>query len=139
MNLEAFERHLIWAEGYRKKPYRCTAGKLSIGVGRNLEDRGLSDDEMLYLMRNDMNEAVRAAATLGYWSELNEARQLVVADMVFNLGLAGWLEFRRANAALAAGDYARAAEEMQDSRWYEQVGRRAKRLVEAMRTGEWTW
>lgn len=139
MNREAFERHLIWAEDWRNKPYRCSAGKLSIGVGRNLDDRGLSDEEVLYLLRNDMAAAEREAKTLPYYGALDEVRQLVVCDLIFNLGLSGWLKFKRANAALAAHDYERTADEMKDSRWYEQTGRRAKRLEEAMRSGEWTW
>lgn len=136
MNTDAFERHLIWAEGRRSKPYRDTEGVLSIGVGRNLE-RGLSDDEIDYLLANDMRTAEQDAAMLGYWSRLDDARQLVVADLVFNLGLTKWLRFENANAALSAGDYEKAADEMVDSKWYGQVGRRAVKLVKAMRTGQW--
>lgn len=139
MNREAFERHLIWAEGWRNKPYRCSAGKLSIGVGRNLDDRGLSDEEVLYLLRNDMAAAEREAKTLPYYGALDEVRQLVVCDLVFNLGLSRWLTFKRANAALEGHDYELAADEMVNSKWYMQTGRRAQRLVQAMRTGEWTW
>jgi len=139
MDREAFERHLIWAEGFRNKVYTCPAGKLTIGVGRNLEDRGISDDEVLYLLRNDIAAAERDAKTLSYYDQLDEVRQLVVCDMVFNLGLTRWLRFTEANKALSAHDYERAADEMVDSKWYTQTGRRAKRLVEAMRTGKWTW
>ncbi len=137
MNREAFERHLIWSEGFKNKAYTCPAGKITVGVGRNLEDRGLSDDEVLYLLHNDMDSVEAEARTLPYYEALNEARQLVICDLIFNMGLAKWLTFSRANAALAAHDYERAADEMVDSRWYTQTGRRAKRLVEAMRTGEW--
>lgn len=139
MNREAFQRHLIWAEGWRNKPYLCTAEKTSIGVGRNLDDRGLSDDEVMYLLTNDMTLAEKEAKTLPYYAQLDEVRQLVVCDLVFNLGLSRWLTFKRANAALEGHDYELAADEMVNSMWYTQTGRRAQRLVQAMRTGVWTW
>jgi lysozyme len=131
-----FEEHLRWAEGVRSLPYKDSVGVLTIGVGRNLE-RGLSDDEIGYLLSNDVRDVLRDARTLSYWPQLNEARQLVVADLVFNLGLARWLKFAKANAALERDDYAAAADELVDSTWYRQVGRRAVKLVAAMRSGEW--
>ena len=50
---------LIEEEGMKLKPYRCPAGKLTIGVGRNLEDKGLSNEEALFLLQNDIIEAVK--------------------------------------------------------------------------------
>lgn len=137
MDLEAFEEHLVWAEAEKLFPYRCSAGKLTIGVGRNLDDRGISVDESRYLLSNDIANTLRDCDSLDYWDTLDPVRQLVVADMVFNLGLSRFLRFVKLNAALALHDYTLAAEEMKDSNWYNQVGRRAWKLREAMLSGEW--
>lgn len=137
MRHDLFSEHLEWSEGRRAFPYEDTVDKLTIGVGRNLTDRGLSDDEINYLKENDMALAVQGAMTLPYFRDLDEVRQVVVADMVFNLGLRRWKGFVRANEALAERDYERAADEMVDSKWYRQTKRRAVRNVELMRTGVW--
>jgi len=136
MNLEAFKKHLRWSEGVRRFPYVDTTGHTSIGVGRNLTDNGLRDEEVEFLLENDALDAIRDAATLPYWDELSDTRKLVVADCVFNMGLPTWKTFRKANAALNEGDYIEAAREMQSSRWFRQTGRRAIKLVNAMLTDE---
>jgi lysozyme len=139
VNLDAFKVHLEWAEDRRSKPYHdsATPPRLTIGVGRNLTDRGLRESEIDFLLANDMDEAIGEASQLPYWGSLNDARQLCVADMLFNLGRVRFGKFVRLNAALVAGDYETAADEMERSAWYAQVGRRAVRLVNAMRSGEW--
>lgn len=137
MNLDDFREHLKWAEAVKQFPYRCSAGKLTIGVGRNLDDNGISMDEVDYLLDNDMAKTVRDCESLDYWNDLDGVRQLVVADMVFNMGLSRFLTFKRFNAALAINDWTLAGAEMMDSRWYNQVGRRAWKLREAMLSGEW--
>ncbi len=137
MNLDHFKAHLEWAEDRRSKPYVDSVGKLTIGIGRNLDDRGLSDAEIDFLRDNDIKDVLALAATLTYWGRLNDARKLVVADMLFNMGLGRFLKFKEFAAALASNDYATAADEMVASKWYGQVGRRATKLEKAMRTGEW--
>jgi lysozyme len=137
VDLNAFAEHLKWAEGVKQFPYRCTAGKLTIGVGRNLDDNGLTWDEVDYLLNTDIDRTIRDCERLDYWNSLDSVRQLIVADMVFNLGLARFLKFVNLNKALAIQDYTLAASEMMDSRWYNQVGRRAQKLREAMLSGEW--
>ena len=125
-------------EGARRHPYRCTAGKLTIGVGRNLDDVGLYDDEIDYLLANDINRAKKAASAYGWFADLNEARQAVVISMVFNLGSKGFSTFARMRQALQAGDYATAAAEMLDSKWADDVGPgRSERLAGMMIAGEW--
>lgn len=124
-------------EGLRLKPYRCTADKLTIGYGRNLEDRGISEAEAEMLLRNDIIEVTGQLCMEPYWSQLNIVRQAVLIDMCFNLGYSGLKKFKRFLAALEEGDFRTAAEEMMDSRWAEQVGTRATRLCNLMLTGEW--
>ena len=80
MEIEAFRKHLKWAEGVKQFPYYCSANKLTIGVGRNLEDNGLSMDEIDFLLDNDIAATVRDCERLDYWGDLDPARRVVVAD-----------------------------------------------------------
>ena len=137
IDIKLFSEHLIWAEGKRNFPYEDSVGLLTIGVGRNLEERGLSDDEINYLLKNDIAIVLHDAGKLPYFDELNGPRKIVVADMIFNLGINRFLGFVRTNEALAMADYGRAADEMSDSKWFRQVGRRAEKLVRVMRSGVW--
>lgn len=135
---ERLKNQLVLHEGLRLKPYRCTAGKLTIGVGRNLEDRGISKKEALYLLDNDIDEvSAELSRRLPWFSDLNGPRKAVLIDMAINLGIDGLFKFKRTLAAVARGDYAEAAREMKDSQWYRQVKSRGVRLVAQMRTGEW--
>lgn len=126
------ERH----EGRRKFPYTDTVGKLTIGVGRNLTDRGLSDDEIDLLLANDLDkhwaDLVRA---LPFVESLDEVRQRVLLDMAF-MGVPRLLTFKRMIAAVQKQEYRLAALEMLDSRWAQQVGKRARTLADMMRSGE---
>lgn len=133
----AMTRQLRLHEGERLKPYRCTAGKLTIGVGRNLDDRGITAEESAYLLANDIareeRELLKALAWVG---QLDEVRQRVLLDMAFNMGLVGLLGFKNTLATIRAGDYAKAAAMMLDSKWATQVGQRAERLSRMMATGK---
>lgn len=133
--MKSIEEQLILHEGLRLKPYRCTAGKLTIGVGRNLDDKGISELEALYLLWNDIKDVMDALDRYAWYRQLDPVRQKVMIDMAYNLGMAGLLKFRRMIAAIELGDYGAAADQMLDSRWAEQVGYRAVRLAEMMRSG----
>jgi lysozyme len=123
-------------EGLRLKPYRCTAGKLTIGYGRNIEDAGISPAEAEALLRNDVLRVCQELdKTLPWWRRMSEARQRALANMAFNLGMGGLLGFKNMLAALHDGDYERAAAEAQDSRWARQVGQRASRIIATLREG----
>lgn len=133
----AMIRQLRLHEGERLKPYRCTAGKLTIGIGRNLEDRGITADESAYLLGNDIDGFYAAIERELPWVQnLDEVRQRVLLDMAFNLGLAGLLGFKNTLATIKAGDYQKAAAMMLDSKWAGQVGQRAQRLSRMMSTGK---
>lgn len=132
--LSQIKRH----EGLRLKPYYCTEGKLTIAYGRNLEDRGVSQDEADYLLANDLVFFKdRLAKELPWYLQLSEVRQAVLVNMAFNLGVDGLLKFKRMLSAAHKGNYELAAVEMLDSRWAGQVGYRAQELSEQMRTNEW--
>lgn len=125
-------------EGLRIKPYKCSAGKLTIGYGRNLEDNGISLDEAEYLFNNDFNAAYEAVlrllkANAVDVNNLSDCRLFVLTDMMFNLGYLRLSKFKKLLQALKNQDYEAASNEMKDSNWYKQVGDRAKKLCSMMK------
>ena len=128
-------RELIDAEGWENKIYYDSMGVPTVGVGRNLRDKGLSDSEVELLLQNDLDDVLRGCESLPYWKRLNPNRKLVVASMVHNLGMAKFQKFVKTNEALADHDWEKAADEMLDSNWAEQVASRARRLAKMMREG----
>lgn len=132
---------LVRDEGLRFKPYRCTAGKLTIGIGRNLDDRGITKAEAFALLENDIDSCIADLdGALAWWRKLDEVRQEVLINMCFNMGIGsssrGLLSFKNTLRMIESGDYAGAAAGMLNSRWATQVGARARRLSEQMRTGK---
>ncbi|MDD3524818.1 MAG: glycoside hydrolase family protein [Candidatus Cloacimonetes bacterium] len=136
--LERIKEQLIRHEGLRLKPYRCTAGKLSIGIGRNLDDCGISQTEAYVLLENDIQNCEKQILDEipEIYNGLDEVRKSVLLNMCFNLGIGGLLEFNNTLAFIAAGDWERAANGMLASKWAKQVGRRAIELSELMRKGK---
>ena len=125
-------------EGLRLTPYQCTAGKLTIGYGRNLEDVGITEAEAELFLQHDVSVAKRVARlTVGndVWHSLSSTRQAVLINMAFNLGALGLSRFVKTLEAIRCGDYSVAADEMLDSAWARQVGRRAERLASIMLEG----
>lgn len=112
-------------------------GNPTIGIGRLvIEDKGITEEEALFLLDNDIKAVISACReTFSWFAFLDNVRAAVVASMVFNLGLGGFLKFKKTISAISQGDYNKAADEMKDSAWYEQVGTRGVELVEMMRTG----
>lgn len=136
MNVATMVQTLIGDEDLRLKPYRCTAGKLSIGVGRNLDDVGITREEAVVMCVNDINRcATELDRALPWWRKMTEARQHVLLNMCFNLGIGGLLTFKNTLAAMEAARYTAAAEGMRNSKWAEQVGHRAARLACEMQRG----
>jgi lysozyme len=124
-------------EGYSRTVYRCTAGRQTIGFGRNLDDVGISRDEAEWLLKRDIDRAMGSLRTEPYWLDLSDVRQAVLIDMTFNLGWAGFAKFARLRMALGRKDFDAAANEMRDSQWFKQVGTRSQRLCVMMRSGLW--
>lgn len=123
-------------EGLRLKPYECTAGKLSIGYGRNLDDNGISEVEANALLDNDLDSVCLRLESQDFWPSLCAARQAVLMDMCFNLGWPRLSGFRKMLGYVRLADYQAASREMLDSKWARQVGGRAEKLAKIMRTGE---
>ncbi|WP_426111060.1 glycoside hydrolase family protein [Massilia sp. PWRC2] len=125
-------------EGRRDRVYTDSVGKLTVGVGRNISDREFSQDEIDLMLSNDI-ALVEADLdrTMPWWRTMTEARQGVLANMAFNLGISRLAGFKNTLAYMQAGRYDAAAAGMLDSLWAKQVGARADRLAKIMRTGEY--
>ncbi len=121
-------------EGWRNGPYKDSLGVLTIGVGRNLQAHGLSDDEVTLLLDNDITMTERDLDKhIPWWREMSKERQRVLLNMCFNMGWTGLSGFHKFLAATERGDWNEAANQMLDSRWATQVGDRAIRLAGQMR------
>lgn len=123
-------------EGVRLKPYRDSVGKLTVGIGRNLDDVGISDAEADFLLANDIARSVADLdRALPWWRTLDEVRQRVLANMAFNVGITKLLTFKNTLRMVKDAEYGAAAEAMKASLWHRQVGPRAVRLEQMMRDG----
>ena len=136
MDRELLKAQLLKHEGLRLKPYRDTVGKLTIGVGRNLDDKGISEGEAMRLLDGDIDEThAKLAAAFPLYADMSGPRQRALLDMAFNLGVAGLLKFKTTLGHIQAGNYAKAADAMLNSKWAAQVGQRAQTLAQMMRDG----
>jgi len=132
---QALVDDLIRDEGLRLKPYLDEPGKTTIGVGRNLTDNGISEQEAHYLLSHDIERALADAQSYSWFADLDPVRQRVVINMLFNLGKPRFDMFRHTIAAIARKNYDIAADQMLSSQWAKQVGARAERLARMMRMG----
>ena len=138
--MENIIRLLRRHEGVEPYAYKDHLGYITVGVGRCLEKdvgMGLSDDEIDYLLKNDI---VRVQEELSeeydWFADLDQVRQEAMINLSFNLGATRLRGFRNALAAMAEEDYETAANEFMDSKWSSQVGRRAYEVTQMIRTGE---
>jgi lysozyme len=135
MDLSKLREQLILDEGCERKPYLDTVGKRTIGVGRNLDDVGLSDDEITLMLDNDIKRATYMLdQRIPWWRKLDDVRQNVLANMAFNMG-GKLFTFVNTLAAVKRGDYEGAAKGMKASKWATQTGARAERLANMMKKG----
>ena len=127
-------------EGVRSKVYMCSAGYETIAVGRNISESGLglSDDEIDYLLNNDIKRVREELTDSYFWfPAMNEARQDALVDISFNLGQTRLRGFVKAIEAMSREQFDIAADEFMDSKWATQVGNRAIQVTEMIRTGEY--
>lgn len=133
-----FRALLVRHEGLKLFPYLDSVGKTTIGVGRCIEDIGISQLEAMFLLSNDIDRVHKEAGEGFTWfKSLDLVRQDVILSMVFNLGMSRLMGFKKMLQAVAVQDYDRAAAEMISSKWSTQVGRRAEELAQMMRTGKY--
>ena len=128
-------------EGRKKYAYKDTLGYLTIGVGRLIDARkggGLRDDEMDYMLRNDINDRIDALTrALPWFQDLDDVRKGVLLNMAFQLGTEGLLGFTTTLGLVKQGNYAEASRQMLKSKWAGQTPERAKRMSDQMREGVW--
>lgn len=152
VNIDRLKRRIRTEEGLVLRPYRCPAGRRTIGYGWNLDARKLPEYIDFHLMENGeiteemaeylldvaVSEAVEAARRYTgdeIWRGLTPARREVLADMAYNLGEGGLMRFETLRRCLKMADYDGASQAMRNSKWYRQVGERARSLSGVMMTG----
>jgi lysozyme len=129
---------LLRDEGCKKFPYLDSVGKWTIGVGRNLTDVGLSDEEITFMLANDIKKvSLQLAAHFPWFPELDYPRRGAIVNMAFNLGFFGFCNFQKMIACVQEGNWQGASDEMASSLWAREVGDRAKRIALQLVTGEW--
>jgi lysozyme len=127
-------------EGVRDKVYMCSAGYETIGVGRNISESGLglSDDEIEYLLVNDIRRCRKELTQEYEWfSSLDSVRQDAIIDLSFNIGQTRLRTFVKALGHMATGNYEEAGQEFYRSRWAEQVGDRSLEVCQMISSGEY--
>lgn len=145
-------QRLVVNEGMRLKPYKCPAGFKTIGIGRNLEtnpltpeekafighnvDEGINAEQAFFLCRRDIAK-VKAELDryLPWWRDLNIDRQFVMVDLCFNMGINKLLRFEKTLNSIATGFYIKAGEQLMQSLYAKQVGKRAERNAKCLQTG----
>ncbi len=127
---------LILHEAIKLKPYRDSAGKLTIGIGRNLDDKGITREEAIFLCKNDIQAAISQLERYDWYNSLDDIRKKVLLDMAFNLGVSGLLKFKKMIKAIEEKNFVCAGKEMKDSQWAKEVKTRADRLISMMISGE---
>ena len=125
-------------EGRRRFAYKCTQGKLTIGVGHNLEAKPLPDSVVDLLFDCDLEDAESDARQYAYFDRLNEQRQAAIIDMSFQLGKTRLAQFKKMHAALNVGDFKGASRECLDSLYATQTPSRAQRIAHIIRRGVMT-
>jgi lysozyme len=129
MDVEKFKPLIKKHEGLRLKPYKCSAGKTTIGYGRNLDDNGITEEEADRMLHNDIFVCtIELDKMLPWWKSHPDHVQQVLVNMCYNLGITRFMEFKRTLGYIRDQKYSVAAVEMMKSKWAEQVGARAKEL-----------
>ena len=143
---------LVEHEGLKLSPYVCPSGKLTIGVGRNIEDNPLTPKEKracgdyehgitrnmaMYLLRNDVERCLKDLRGLDCWHCIDVERQYALLDMCFQLGFAGLKKFKKMLKALEIKDFKLASFHCLDSAYAKQVPVRSKRIAKLIREGKW--
>ena len=120
--VEMLKRH----EGLRTYPYNCSKGFLTLGIGRNLDANGISEEEAHYLLYNDINKVQKELTkNWGVWRTFPERARMVCIDMAFQMGITGFMSFRETRKLMELGKWLEASEELLRSRYAVQTPNRA--------------
>lgn len=146
MDMIALKNELGRDEGMRRRRYQDTKGIWTIGIGHNIEaddaypysllDEPLTDSQIENLFWNDIQESISECDHhCPWWTQMSDARQRVLCNMMFNMGWTKLRTFVNTLRAMREGRYAQAASGMRASLWAKQVGDRAERLAKMMERG----
>jgi len=140
--LQRLSDQLIAHEGMELRLYKCPAGKWSIGAGRNLQDRGITEDEARHLLNNDIRISIdELTNTFRWFTRLDETRQAAMVELHFNLGLSNLKTFTKTLGLIAQAVEGRVAwhdvgRELLNSKWADQVGRRSQVIADMLIIGD---
>lgn len=119
MGIDSLMVSIMEGEGFSSKPYRCPSGKLTIGHGINLEDRGITLNESRYLVKNTvLNLNSELKLRLPFFKRLDDIRQNVLIEMAYNMGVNNLMKFSKTLGYIQKGEYVEASREMLDSKWH---------------------
>ena len=137
IDLKRLQDQLVVHEGLELKPYRCSADKLTIGVGRNIQEVGITKDEAMTLLTNDIARvAGECTREFPWFLGLTPLRKEAVINLVFNMGMATFKKFKKTIAYIEEGDFERAGVELLDSNYARQVGQRSQDVANMLADGE---
>ena len=161
LSLDEIKQRLVVHEGFRSKPYRCTANKLTIGIGRNIEDRPFTEDELQLVDKDYMTKGITKAQAyailardvmqfdfelrqnIQFYERLDDERQYALLDMAFNMGIGnskkGLLSFKKMLSYMGTGFYKQAAAECLNSKYGRELPTRAGRIARTIETGVFKW
>ena len=135
LDMAKVRENIIKHEGWKQFPYRCTADKLSIGVGHNIEDRGLSNAAIEFILNEDIETCLmELQGSLSFWDTLPSEVQAALIDLCFNMGISRLMQFRMTIQHLKDGEWDKAAEELLDSRYAAQLPHRAEANADLIRS-----
>jgi|TARA_R110002020_G_scaffold170460_1_gene360117 lysozyme len=141
MDFNRLCEQLIHHEGLKLEPYTCPEGFLSIGVGRNIQSRGISKNEALYLLKNDIDISMKELDDSFPWfSNLSEARQIALIDLHYNIGLTKLKKFKKTLALIGQAvngeaSWSDVSAELLRSKWSSQVGERSYTIARLLKEG----
>lgn len=153
MKLIEIKKRLEFHEGFRSKPYYCSEGKKTIGIGRNLDAKpfteaerliiknpeNITKQEALFLLENDIMETIRLLNNMvRCFLKLDDERQYALIDMGFQMGVDGLCQFKKMLAAMETGDFEKASKECLNSKYGKQTPIRAERIARLIKTGKWS-
>ena len=119
-------------------PYRDSRGFMTIGVGHNLDARGISERAAIMILDDDIQDTKTALLGKFPWMrDLSPARLGAFINLAFNMGVAGLSEFRKTLRLAESGEWVAASEQLLESLYATQVGDRARRVAQQLKTDEW--
>ena len=125
--LDEIKNRLIKSEGLALFPYSCQENYLSLGIGRNIQTNGISEDEAMYMLENDIKRVIEELdQQWDVWRTFPVDAQMVCVDLVFNLGITGFMRFSRTRYYMENGDFLAASEELLRSKYHIQLPRRSE-------------